>query len=154
MKTRTLIIGLLPLLGVLAFPVQAGHRHHDGGGLEQRFDRQEQRIRHGVRAGELTRKEAKKLKKQQRGIARLERRFTRDGHLDRRERKVLHNRLDRASDRIARYKHNDNRRHRGDGGRHGHRHAYRSDDYIVGPRYFVYDGDPRWSLRFSLSDSW
>jgi hypothetical protein len=163
MKTRTLLIGLLPLLGALVLPAHAGQRHHDGNRFEQRFeqrlDRQEQRIRHGIRAGKLTHKEARKLEKQQRNIARLERRFERDGHLDRRERQVLRNRLDQASDRIARFKQNDNQRaHRGHGWRdHGHyehRYRYRAPAHVISPSYFVYDDDPRWSLRFSLSDTW
>jgi hypothetical protein len=163
MKTRTLLIGLLPLLGALALPVHAGQRHHDGDRFEQRFeqrlDRQEQRIRHGIRTGKLTREEARKLEKQQRNIARLERRFQHDGHLDRREREILKDRLDNASDRIARLKHNDNHRaDRGHGwrdhGRNEHRYGYRAPTQVYSPSYFVYDRDPRWSLRFSLSDPW
>lgn len=154
MKTRTLISGLLPLLVALAVPAYAGQRHHDGNRFEQRLDRQEQRVRHGVRTGKLTHKEAKKLKKQQRGIARLEQRFERDGHLDRRERRVLNNRLDRASDRIARFKHNDNYRYRADRAWYRQGPGHRSHGYVVSPRYYAVDDDPRWALRFSLSDTW
>jgi hypothetical protein len=169
MKTRTLLIGLLPLLVTLALPVHAGQRYDGDNRFEQRIDRQEQRIRHGIRTGKLTHKEANKLQKQQRNIARLEQRFERDGHLDRRERRVLENRLDNASERIARFKHNDNYRvgrdhgwrdhgwrDHGwrDQGRHEHRYRYRAPGHGGWPSYFVHDDDPRWSLRFSLGDGW
>ena len=58
--------------------------------------------------------EARRLKKQQRKIGRMERRFNANGYLSGRERY----RLERASRRIARLKHNDI--YRGS----GHRYAY------------------------------
>ena len=127
----------LPLLGMLVTPAIAGRYYDDGyhnSRFEQRIDRQQQRIEQGVRSGELTRKEAKRLRKQLRHIARLERRYTLDGHLDRYERKKLHNKLDVASNRIYRLKHNDRYRKPK---RHGHYYGYH---------------DPGWSISFSLSD--
>jgi hypothetical protein len=129
-------IWLVPLLGVLAMPVFAG----PGGGyenrLEQRIDRQHDRIRHGIRSGELTRWEAKKLRKQHRRIVKLEDRYMRDGRLDRYERRKLANRLDRASERIRDLKHNDYRR----SGRDHHRPERSSDADRErhGSRYSVY----------------
>jgi hypothetical protein len=150
---------LIPLAGLLAMPAYAGPRDHGQSRFEHRIERQQDRIRHGVRNGELTHREAKKLQRQNQRIARAERRFTRDGVLDRGERRQLRNKLDRASDRIATFKHNDRRRatRGGDhwaylpdrhGPRHGHRHHYRSGP----PRYGHVD--PHWSLVFSLSDNW
>lgn len=127
----------LPLLGMLVTPAIAGGYYDDGynkSRFEQRIDRQHQRIERGVRSGELTRKEAKRLRKQLRHIAKLERRYTLDGHLDRHERKKLHNKLNVAGDRIYRLKHNDRYR----------RPKHRS-------HYYGYD-DPGWSILFSLSD--
>ncbi len=132
----------IPLLGMLAIPSAAlADRYHDdrydGNRFEQRLDRQHLRIKQGVRSGELTRKEAKRLRKQQRRITRLESRFMRDGHLTRHERRTLRRELDAASDRIYRFKHND--RYRGE----------TVTPYTYGERYGYHGG---WSLGFSLWD--
>ena len=90
-----------------------------------------------MRSGELTRKEAKRLRKQHRHIARLERKFSKDGFLSRHERRKLRRELDAASDRIYRLKHND--RYRG-----GHVPPYSHHE-----RYGYLDG---WSVDFSFRD--
>ena len=84
-------------------------KHHDTyrAKVDARQERQWRRIKQGVRSGELNRKEVKKLKRQQRKIAGLERSFFDDGRLSRKERRVLMDRLDAASERIYRLKHND-----------------------------------------------
>lgn len=110
----TIALAAIPLLGMLTTPGFADWGRYDGyhqQRFEQRLDRQHRRIKQGVRSGELTPKEARKLRKQQRRIDGLERRFSSDGHLDRRERRVLRKQLDRASDRIYRFKHNDRYRY-------------------------------------------
>ena len=132
------IFWALPLLGTLATPAMAD-RYYDNGyhyatRFEQRIDRQHRRIERGVRSGELTRKEAKHLRKQLRRIARLERRYTRDGFLDRHERRKLHSKLNVASDRIYRLKHNNRYR---EPRRHDHHYGY---------------GDSGWTIFFNLSD--
>ena len=132
----------IPLLGMLAIPSAAlADRYHDdsydGNRFEQRLDRQHLRIKQGVRSGELTRKEAKRLRKQHRRIARLENKFWNDGHLTRHERRTLRRKLDAASDRIYRLKHND--RYRGD----------KVAPYTYGDRYGYLDG---WSIGISLWD--
>lgn len=103
-------IWLVPLLGLLAMPVFAGHGANHADRLEQRIDRQHDRIRHGIRSGELTRWEARKLRKQHRRIVRLEDRYLRDGRLDRQERRKLRHKLDKASERIYEFKHNEHRK--------------------------------------------
>ena len=75
--------------------------------LDTRQARQHRRIEDGWRSGELTRKELKRLRKNQRQIAHLERKFSADGHYSRRERQTLREALDEASGRIYRKKHND-----------------------------------------------
>ena len=129
----------LPLLGILATPAIADRYYDDGyhhaSRFEQRIDRQHRRIERGLRSGELTRKEAKRLRKQLRQIAKLERRYTRDAFLDRHERRKLHNKLNVASERIYRLKHNDRY---GEPKRHGHYYGY---------------GDSGWTIFFNLSDS-
>lgn len=150
-------ITLIPLLGLLAMPALADRAHgHADGDRQHRYDyrqeRQHDRIRHGIRSGELTRKEAKSLRKQQRHIARLERRFERDGHLNRYERRTLRRELDSASQRIYRLKHNDryrDRRHTGHHRRDDHKgryHGYRSHDGYRGL------GDSGWSIALVLWD--
>ncbi|MCP4283953.1 MAG: hypothetical protein GY792_05820 [Gammaproteobacteria bacterium] len=129
----------LPLLGMLAMPAMAGNDYDDGyhsNRVEKRLDRQHWQIKEGVRSGELTRKEAKRLRKQNRHIAELEHSFWRDGHLSRYERRTLHSELNAASDRIYRLKHNDRYR---DQHHRGHHKPDRHRDYY----YYDY-GD--WSL--------
>ena len=129
----------LPLLGVLAMPAMAGDDYDDGyrtNRLEKRLNRQHWRIKQGVRSGELTRKEAKRLRKQHRYIAELAHSFRSDGHLTRYERRTLRSELNTASDRIYRLKHNDRYRdqhHRGHhkSDRYGHHDYYDYGDWSV-----------------------
>lgn len=123
-KANTLIIAALALFA--ASPVFAGHDrcyshrdHHGHGRIHQRLDRQHSRIEQGIGSGELTRWETRKLMKQQRRIRHLAREFRADGHLSHKERDVLGHKLDKASDRIWRFKHNDEYRY-------SHRHEDRT----------------------------
>jgi len=142
---RINVLWALPLLGMLAMPAMADDDYDDGyrtSRFEQRLDRQNWRIQQGVRSGELTRKEAKRLRKQHRRIAKLEHRFWRNDHLNRHERRTLRRELNAASDRIYRLKHNGryrDRHHRG----HHKSVRYQHHDY------YDYAG---WSERFNLSD--
>lgn len=83
----------------------AGNDSYDR--VDRRQDRQRARLIQGRRSGELTRGEFRKLKKQQRKIGRMERRFSSDGFLSGKERRRLEHAQDHASRRIARLKHND-----------------------------------------------
>ena len=74
-------------------------------GINDRQHRQQQRIRHGVRDDELTRREAARLETEQARIRRYERRARNDGHLSYRERRRLDNLLDRSSLDIYRQTH-------------------------------------------------
>ncbi len=64
------------------------------------------RIQQGVYSGALTKGEARVLRKEQRNILQLKRRFLRDGHFSRGERRTLKNRYANASRHIYRLKHN------------------------------------------------
>ena len=75
--------------------------------VDGRQDRQRARLIQGRRSGELTRGEFRRLKKQQKKIGRMERRFSRDGYLSGKERRRLERVRDRASRHIAHAKHND-----------------------------------------------
>lgn len=82
-------------------------RDHLDGPFQDRFERQQQRIYHGIENGNLNRKQAKALKKQHRKLRRLNRAFASDGHYDRREKRTMRKKLDKASNRIRRYKQGD-----------------------------------------------
>lgn len=77
-------------------------------GVNARQDRQHHRIEQGVRSGELTRHEARRLHRRERAIARQERRmrWRNGGYLTPRQRHKLNKRLDRTSRSIYRKKHN------------------------------------------------
>ena len=127
-----------------------GQGHGHGGGMgsqhfenrvDRRQDRQWARISDARENGDLSRREVKRLRKDQQKIERMERRFKRDGYYSPRERRVMERAMDRASDRINRAKHNDHGRgygqgHRGShGGHHGHGpYAYGVSDesYVAG----------------------
>jgi hypothetical protein len=82
--------------------------------VERRIDRRQEaqrhRIRNGLRNGELTRREARHLRQNQRRIARMESRFGEDGRYTREERRRLQRALGRSSRQIYRSKHNDRTR--------------------------------------------
>ena len=99
-------LSILPLAVVFSLPAYA-HPGHDDSRFDKRFDRQHERIKAGIQSGELTKKEAGKLKKQQRKNEKLERKFSADGYLSRKERKTLEKKQDKASQKIRRLKHND-----------------------------------------------
>ncbi|HVP70615.1 MAG TPA: hypothetical protein VMS45_04765 [Gemmatimonadaceae bacterium] len=74
--------------------------------VERREWRQDQRIRQGVKSGELTRPEARRLVRGEARIDRMEWRAKRDGHVSPRERAHLQRALNHESRRIYRLKHN------------------------------------------------
>ncbi len=73
--------------------------------VDNRQDRQQQRIDNGLGAGQLNAPEARRLERQQAGVARMESRFQNDGQLSRREAVRLEHRQDRTSRHIARQRH-------------------------------------------------
>ena len=73
---------------------------HDDGSVDARQERQARAIERGRISGKITWREGRKLRRQQRKIARLERDFRRDGHLSEHEMGILHAKLDRARRRI------------------------------------------------------
>ncbi len=74
-------------------------------GVDQRQARQEQRIEQGKASGELNQSEARRLERQQKGVARAEARAKADGTVTAAERKRLHRMQDGTSKRIHRQKH-------------------------------------------------
>ena len=74
-------------------------------GINGRQHREQQRIRQGIRSGELTRFEARRLATEQARIRAFERYARRDGYISPRERARLDRGMDRASRHIYRQKH-------------------------------------------------
>jgi hypothetical protein len=96
---------VLALAAVAAFQVHtAAARPLDP--AHWREMRQEARIHQGVRRGDLTRPEARRLQMGERRIARLDHRAWADGRLGPRERFRVNRALDRQSARIWRLRHN------------------------------------------------
>jgi len=93
--------------------------------VDARQARQAERIRDGVRSGDLTRREATALRGEQRGIRRMERRAEADGVVTRRESRRLEHAQDRASRHINQQRHDRQQRAGGwRGGNRGNHYAY------------------------------
>jgi hypothetical protein len=98
------IIAAAALLGAALLPIAAQAQ----GGINGRFQDQHQRIRQGVRSGQLTRGEQHRLNRRDAYIhdqEHLDRRFD-HGHLTRGERRGLNNELNHSSTAIYQDKHN------------------------------------------------
>jgi hypothetical protein len=74
-------------------------------GIDRREHPQKQRIKQGLRSGELTRHEARGLVKEQREIRAKERTMKSDGVLTPQERQELHQDLNESSQQIFQEKH-------------------------------------------------
>jgi hypothetical protein len=81
-------------------------------GINRRERHERLRIRQGIHSGELTRREAGRLRAEQFRIRAYEARAKSDGNLTRLERYRLDNMLDRASRDIYRQKHDNRDRNR------------------------------------------
>lgn len=117
MKTRPVaqfatVVGLalLSLAASAQTPAAAASGAAATPGVNQRQANQERRIDQGVASGQLTRREAHRLERQQGAIDRAEDRAKADGKVTTQERRRLHHMQDHASADIARQKHD--RQHR------------------------------------------
>lgn len=112
--TGTVLVTAMPLLGQTAEAGQAGpragHHHHRHGAVNQRQHNQADRIKQGVRSGELTKGEARGLVKEQREVRQLERQYKSDGVLTRDERRDLNKELNQASRNVYKEKHDGEKR--------------------------------------------
>lgn len=98
--TKTILTVMLPSLVISV--AEAGTRDP---GVNQRQHRQHERIVDGMQSGELTRREARSLRLEQRSIKAREAEFKSDGVLTRGERRELHRDLNESSRDIYREKH-------------------------------------------------
>jgi hypothetical protein len=98
-KIFSLVVSVVLILGASAASM-AAHR-----GINARQHREQHRINRGIRSGELTGLEARRLEAGLLRINRYESRARSDGHLSPRERARLQHRLDRESRAIYRQTH-------------------------------------------------
>jgi hypothetical protein len=110
-RTRSLrqltTIGMTALIAAVAAPAFAEQGPVQAAGearVDARQARQEARIDQGIRSGSLTPHEARRLGREQAGIARAESRAEADAHLNRREARRLEARQDAASRHVRRQK--------------------------------------------------
>ena len=94
---KKIILSLI-LTGTLSAPLFAANP------VDRREHSQRARIRQGVKSGELTRNEAKKLRKEQVKIRAIERKAKSDGDITRKEVRKLDRALDKASKDIYKQK--------------------------------------------------
>lgn len=137
-----------PLLGLLlSMPVSA--HQNDYKRFNHYFDRQSERIDNGIHSGQLTRKEAKILRREHRHIAKLKKKYLRDGDLSRKERRALRRKMEKSSNRIYQLKHNDTYR------KHKARH-YGRDNYYGGhvKKHTWYSHHDRHVHRWYDDNSW
>jgi hypothetical protein len=116
-KTKLLvaILAALPVVALAGPQGQGGNQRHHGQSINQRQHNQQARIHQGVRSGELTRHEARRLQGEQRHIRKEERAYRSDGHLSRAERADLNRDLNRSSRHIAAQKRDGQSRSRYEG---------------------------------------
>ncbi len=137
---KILTLGAILAAFTLSMPAMAD-RGDRGDRVDARQDRQQHRIERGVRSGDLTRNEARRLERGQDRIDRMQHRAYSDGYVSRSERSRIHREVERQDRRIYRERHDRQyaKRHYRDDDRHdrgwhrGHRHA---------PAYGYYDYRP------------
>lgn len=105
MKIRYLLdASLLAALAVPAFAqTQSTPR------VDQRQERQQQRIDQGVKSGQLNKKEAARLEKGQTRVQKVEDKAAADGNVTKKERAKIEKAQDRQSRNIARERHDKQR---------------------------------------------
>jgi len=107
-------LSLLFASALLTFSFQTSAHADFDERLEQRLHRQSERIDYGIDDGSLTHNEQKVLNKQQRRLVKLSNRFLRDDHYSRKERRILQQKLNNASEQIRQFRHNNATSYRND----------------------------------------
>lgn len=102
---RRLAVTMVVALAVAAPALGAG-----AATVNERQERQQDRIEQGVKSGELTKREAARLRREQRRIKAEEKAFRSDGKLSKRERAKLQKDLNKSSRHIYREKHDAQKR--------------------------------------------
>ncbi len=105
-KTLSIIAGTLAL-AITSFAAQAQTPAASAAtpGIDQRQANQEKRIDNGIASGQLTKRETRKLEREQNAINKAEDKAKADGTVTQAERKRLHKMQNHASRDIYRQKH-------------------------------------------------
>lgn len=109
---NTLIRAAAATALAVSFIAPAAAWEGPGDSINARQQRQQERIADGVRAGKLTRHEARRLMQEQRAISRKEAAYRADGVLTRAEWRELDRDLNRASQHIYNQRHDSDYRRR------------------------------------------
>ncbi|HGG60243.1 MAG TPA: hypothetical protein ENK26_10085 [Gammaproteobacteria bacterium] len=104
---KTMLLTVTALLSLTVLTAQAGTRDPL---VNKRQHHQMKRIGQGVKSGELTKFEARRLTKEQASIRKMERRMKADGRMTLKERAHLQKRLNHSSRHIYNEKHDDQTR--------------------------------------------
>lgn len=113
MNKYVIIAALLTSLAAFAGAeehIQKAHPHPRRNQVARREHRQHDRIKQGVKSGELTKEEAKGLRSEQKEIREERREMMKDGHLSKEEHKELNQDLNKASEHIYEEKHDAEKR--------------------------------------------
>lgn len=111
LKTKALLIAIFGCGLLLPSTLKA-----EGGGREKRgapshrMQNQKDRIRQGVKSGELTKQEAEQLRQEHRGIRKEREQLKSDGELTPEERGQLQEKINAASEHIHQEKHDEEKR--------------------------------------------
>lgn len=105
MNLKTLLLGL----GLVAF-CASGFSQTTKKKVNKRQVVQQKKINQGVKSGELTKKEAVQLQKQQRNINQTKKAAKADGVVTRKEKAIINHKQNKAAGNIAKKKHNDKKR--------------------------------------------
>jgi Skp family chaperone for outer membrane proteins len=108
-KFYAAVLTLAGVFAVVSVSQADAHRIRDPG-VNARQQNQRERVKQGVRSGELTRRETGKLAEEQRDIRQLERAYKSDGTLTGAERRDLQHEQNQASRDIRRQKHDEQKR--------------------------------------------
>lgn len=100
----TLIVAAITF--ALTVPVLAQTPGTKTPGIRQRQRNQQHRIRQGVRSGELTARETRRLEKEQKEVQQEKKEARADGTVTAQERREIHKEQNQASRHIYRAKHN------------------------------------------------
>jgi hypothetical protein len=105
--------------------------------VQQRQHRQDLRIEKGIHKGQLTHREVKKLRREQKHIAKQIRHMSRHHYISRADKRSVFEHLDYVSKKIRILKHNDRYAHKGRYNHRKHKHNYQS--YTDNQSYYTND---------------
>lgn len=102
---KSTIVMTIVGLAVVSGQVFAEQERHPPHGINKYQRHEDQRIKQGVKSGQLTKEEVKQLKQERHEVRQEEKAYRSDGHLNKDERKDLHQDLNQMSKDIYKEKH-------------------------------------------------